>query len=122
MASPYKRRRPSLLRNLWVYRKLVILAMVLGLMLWFVWANNTQVTVLFPFGLGKFASSVGLVSLLSAIFGAAVSALATAVLVTLRRRPAWKAEDNEPGPLPDDRPPPDYAAKTEDGFKESGWS
>ena len=52
MASPYKRRRPSLVRNFWVYRKLIALAMVLGLMLWFIWANNAPVTVSFPFRLG----------------------------------------------------------------------
>ena len=39
MASPYKRRRPSLVRNFWVYRRVVGLAMALGLMLWFIWAG-----------------------------------------------------------------------------------
>ena len=51
-SSPYKRRRPSIVRNFWVYRRLVGLAVVLGLMLWFIWANNAPVTVAFPFGLG----------------------------------------------------------------------
>ena len=122
MASPYKRRRPSLLRNLWVYRKLVALAMVLGLMLWFIWANNAPVTVEFPFGLGKLASTVGLVILLSAVVGAVVTALTMTVIVTLRRRHSWRPEESEAGHLPEDRPPPDYAAKTEEGFKETDWS
>ena len=69
MTSPYKRRRPSILRNFWVYRRLVLVAMVLGLLLWFIWANNEQVTVAFPFRLGKVTSSVGVIILTSALVG-----------------------------------------------------
>src|SRR5262252_1732122 len=69
MASPYKRRRPSIVRNFWVYRRVVGLAMVLGLMLWFIWANNAPVTVSFPFRLGTLTSTTGLVILLSALVG-----------------------------------------------------
>ena len=53
MAYEYKRRRPSIIRNFWVYRRLIGTAILLGLMLWFIWANDAQVTVAFPFGLGK---------------------------------------------------------------------
>jgi uncharacterized integral membrane protein len=122
MASPYKRRRPSLLRNLWIYRKLIVLAMILGLMLWFIWANNAAVTVEFPFGLGQWSSTVGFVSLGSALVGALATALTTAVVVTFRRVRSGRAEGEEPVELPDDRPPADYAAKTPDGFSGPKWS
>ncbi|MDR3632709.1 MAG: DUF1049 domain-containing protein [Isosphaeraceae bacterium] len=123
MASPYKRRRPSLVRNLWIYRKLIVLAMVLGLMLWFIWANNSAVTVEFPFGLGHLSSTVGLVALLSALAGAVVTALAMAVGVTFRRIQASRNDGDEPAAsLDDDRPPPDYAAKTPDGLSDPKWS
>ena len=52
MAYQYKRRRPSIVRNFWVYRRLIGSAVLLGLMLWFIWANDAAVTVAFPFGLG----------------------------------------------------------------------
>ena len=74
MAFTYKRRRPSIVRNFWVYRRLVALAMVLGLMLWFIWANNAPATVAFPFGLGKFESTIGLVILLSSLVGSVATA------------------------------------------------
>ena len=44
-------------------------ALVLGLMLWFIWANNEPVTVAFPFRLGQLTSTVGVVILLSALVG-----------------------------------------------------
>lgn len=122
MASPYRRRRPSLVRNLWVYRKLIVLAMVLGLMLWFIWANNASARVEFPFGLGAWSSTVGVVSLLSALVGAAVTALAMAVAVTFRRLQGTRDQADEPVTLGDDRPPPDYAAKTPDGLSDPKWS
>jgi len=124
MRSPYKGRRPSIVKNFWIYRKLVALAMVLGLMLWFVWANNAPVTVAFPFGLGSFSSSVGLIILLSALVGAVVSALSLTLIHTLKRRrsqnPTW--EETRPSGIPEERPPSDYAAKTTEGFSDSHWS
>jgi uncharacterized integral membrane protein len=122
--SPYKGRRPSLVRNFWIYRRLVALAFALGLMLWFIWANDATVTVAFPFGLGVWTSTTGLVILLSALFGAAVSALAVTLVFTLRRPrgTAAKTEDEPVAPLSGERPPADYAAKTSEGFSESRWS
>jgi uncharacterized integral membrane protein len=113
MTSPYKRRRPSLVRNFWVYRRVVGLAMVLGLMLWFIWANNAAVTVAFPFGLGTFQSTTGLVILLSALVGSVVTALAMTVVFALRQVTASGKghDDAAETPLPDDRPPADYAAE-----------
>src|ERR1700742_3155043 len=86
MTSPYKRRRPSIIRNFFVHRRLVALAMVLGLMLWFIWANNQAVTVAFPFRLGSVSSSLGLVILASALVGSVATALTLTVVQTLRRR------------------------------------
>ena len=69
MPYEYKRRRPSIIRNFWVYRRLIGTAILLGLMLWFISANDAQVTVAFPFGLGKLNSTIGMVILLSALVG-----------------------------------------------------
>jgi len=124
MAFTYKRRRTSIVRNFWVYRRLVLVAMVLGLMLWFIWANNAAATVAFPFGLGKFESTIGLVILLSSLVGSVAGALVLTLVLALRRRnpSGTRGGPNEPSNLPDDRPPPDYASKTTEGFPESRWS
>jgi uncharacterized integral membrane protein len=113
MASPYKRRRPSIVRNFWVYRRLVGLALVLGLMLWFIWANNSAVTVAFPFRLGKLESTLGLVILLSALVGSIATALTMTLVYAWRRvhSSGSPPHDDEIAPLPDDRPPAGYAAK-----------
>jgi uncharacterized integral membrane protein len=121
MASPYKRRRPSIVRNFWVYRRVVGLAMVLGLMLWFIWANNARVTVAFPFGLGTLNSTTGLVILLSALVGSVITALAMTLVIALRKvqYPTRTADDDNP--LPDDRPPADYAAKAAEAPPDDRW-
>jgi uncharacterized integral membrane protein len=122
MTYLYKRRRPSIVRNLWVYRRLIALAMVLGLMLWFIWANNEPVTVAFPFRLGSLSSSLGLVILLSALVGAIVTALTMTLVYTVKRRKSLRLRGgDEPQDLPEDRPPSDYAAKTTEGFPDSHW-
>ena len=123
MASPYKRRRPSLVRNFWVYRRLVGLAMVLGLLLWFISANNTAVTVAFPFGLGQLTSTLGLVILLSASVGSIVTALTMTLVHAWKRMQGLgsRTADDELG-LPDDRPPADYAAKASDVLPDKDWS
>jgi uncharacterized integral membrane protein len=122
--SPYKGRKPSIVRNFWIYRRLIALAFVLGLMLWFIWANDATVTVAFPFGLGVLTSTTGLVILLSALVGSVVTALAMTLFWTLRRAQGTPAKPDEDvaTPLPDDRPPSDYAAKTTEGFPQSRWS
>jgi uncharacterized integral membrane protein len=123
-ASPYKRRRRSIVRNFWIYRRLIALAFVLGLTLWFIWANDATVTVAFPFGLGTLTSRVGLVILLSALLGSVMTALAMTLFLAIRRAQGagggGKGGD-EPAPLTDDRPPTDYARTTEE-FPESRWS
>jgi uncharacterized integral membrane protein len=124
MAYQYKRRRPSILRNFWVYRRLIGTAILLGLMLWFIWANNDPVTVAFPFGLGKLSSTTGIVILLSALVGSLVTILATTVVFALRRLRGGPAPYDSPNPADptSDRPPPDYAAKTTEGFPNAHWS
>jgi uncharacterized integral membrane protein len=127
MPSPYyKRRKRSLVRNLWVYRRLVALAVVVGLLLWFVLTNNERVTIAFPFGLGNFQSTTGLVILLSAMVGSLLTALTMTLLWALRKARVERDEAPEKSPRSpdaDDLPPPDYAAKTGDGLAREGpWS
>jgi uncharacterized integral membrane protein len=127
MGSPYKRRRRSLIRNLWVYRRLVALAVVVGLLLWFVLTNNERVTIAFPFRLGNFQSTTGLVILLSALVGSFLTALTLTLLWALRRgRPDLDDPEEVKAPrarIDDDLPPSDYAAKTGDGLNREGpWS
>ena len=124
MPYQYKRRRPSIIRNFWVYRRLIGTAILLGLMLWFIWANGDPVTVAFPFGLGKLSSTTGIVILLSALVGSILTILATTVVFALRRLRSAPApqEPHNPTDLAGDRPPPDYAAKTTEGFPNPHWS
>ena len=124
MTSPYRRRKPSLIRNLWVYRRLVAAAIVLGLLLWFIVINHAPVTVYFPFGLGKVTSSTGVMILLGAICGSVATGLILTLFVAVRRLksgPAGPADDAGGGDIPEDRPPTDYAAKTTDGFPGTPW-
>jgi uncharacterized integral membrane protein len=124
MPYEYKRRRPSILRNFWVYRRLIGTAILLGLMLWFILANNTQVTVRFPFGLGELTSTTGIVILMSALVGSVATSLIWTVVIAVRRVRGTPSLQDQPNPteLPEDRPPPDYAAKTADGFPNAHWS
>lgn len=127
MGSPYKRRKRSLIRNLWVYRKLVAMAVVAGLLLWFVLTNNERVTIAFPFRLGNFQSTTGLVILLSAMVGSVLTALTLTLIWALRKArtdPDDPVEERQArSPIEDDLPPPDYAAKTGDGLNREGpWS
>ena len=123
MAYQYKRRRPSIIRNFWVYRRLIGTAVLMGLMLWFIWANDAQVTVAFPFRLGTYQSSVGVVILLSALCGSLLTMLGMTVFFALRKIRGGQApsEAVDTRDLDDDRPPTDYAAKTEDGIRNSQW-
>jgi uncharacterized integral membrane protein len=130
MPYEYKRRRPSIIRNFWLYRHLIGTAVLLGLMLWFIWANNAQVTVAFPFGLGALTSTTGVVILLSAMVGSVATILVTTVVIAVRRvRRTQSLQDQpssheqpKPTSLPADRPPRDYAAKTTEGFSNATWS
>jgi uncharacterized integral membrane protein len=124
MAYQYKRRRPSIIRNFWVYRRLIGSAVLLGLMLWFVWANGSAVTVEFPFRLGQLQSTVGVVILLSALLGCLMTFLTLTVVLAARKIRGAQGTSNTPSDAEsvDDRPPPDYAAKTTDGVSNPRWS
>jgi uncharacterized integral membrane protein len=123
-SSPYRGRRPSLVRRFWIYRRLVALAFVLGVMLWFIWANDATIQVAFPFGLGVWPSTTGVVILLSALAGSVLTALGFTVVLAVRRirSPLVKGDDEPAVPPDDDLPPADYAARTGEGFPESRWS
>jgi len=124
MPYEYKRRKPSIIRNFWVYRRLIGTAILLGLMLWFIWANHEPVTVSFPFGLGKLTSTTGVVILLSALVGSLVTILVTTLIFAIRRIRSPHVLHDQPGPTATaaDRPPADYAAKTTEGFPNAHWS
>ena len=124
MAYEYKRRRPSIIRNFWIYRRLIGTAVLLGLMLWFISVNHEQVTVEFPFGLGKLTSTTGIVILLSALVGSVATILVTTVIIAFRRMRRTQIPQDPPKATDAlvDRPPPDYAAKTTEGFSNAHWS
>jgi uncharacterized integral membrane protein len=124
MPYEYKRRRPSIIRNFWVYRRLIGTAILLGLMLWFISVNHDQVTVSFPFGMGKLTSTTGIVILLSALVGSIVTILVTTVILAIRRVKRTQTPQDPPSPTEGtlERPPADYAAKTTEGFSNAHWS
>lgn len=125
MAPPYKRRRSAgFIRNLWVYRRLVLAAILTGLMLWFILMNNTGVSVRFPFGFGPLETTSGMAILLGALAGSVVTALILTIVMTLRKFRSGTDPHVEPDPsaIPEERPPSDYASKAKEGFGDSGWS
>src|SRR5262249_7040923 len=124
MPYEYKRRRPSIIRNFWVYRRLIGTAVLLGLMLWFISVNHEQVTVEFPFGVGKLTSTTGIVILLSALVGSVATILVTTVILAIRRirRAQIPQDPSRTTEEATDRPQPDYAAKTTDGFSNAPWA
>ncbi len=123
MGDPHiPQNRPSdWLRTLWVSRRLVAAAVVVGILVWFIASNNESVTVHFPFGLGRPTASIGLIVLVSAIAGS----LATVLLMTIVRalgkyRPTPRPTETAK-PIPTDRPPADYGARTPEGFPDARW-
>ncbi len=125
MPAPYKRRRSAgFLRNLWIYRRLVAAAFVLGLTLWFIVMNSTSVDVRLPFGFGPWTTTSGVAILLGAVAGSILTALVFTILFTMKRfrHPSDRSDDADPSAIPEDRPPSDYASKTKEGFHDSGWS
>ncbi|MEO6812268.1 MAG: DUF1049 domain-containing protein [Isosphaeraceae bacterium] len=126
MSTPYKRRRPSLIRNFWIYRWMVAAAVVLGLLLGFVFINSDPVTVYFPFSLGQISSTAGVVVLLGALAGSVLTFLVGTVVLALRHykgaATARLLDEPDASSLPEERPPSDYAAKTTEGFSDAPWS
>lgn len=125
MVAPYKRRRSaSLVRNLWVYRRLVAAAIVTGLTLWFIVMNGERIEVRFPFGFGPMATTSGVAILLGAVAGSIITGLVLTIVLTMKRfrRPSGREDLGDPRAIPEDRPPTDYAAKAKEGFPDSNWS
>ena len=125
MPAPYKRRRSAgFIRNLWIYRRLVAAAFVLGLTLWFIMMNNTAVEVRFPFGFGPWNTTSGVAILLGAVAGSILTALVVTIVLTMKRfrHSSDRSDDADSSEIPEDRPPSDYASKTKEGFPDSNWS
>jgi uncharacterized integral membrane protein len=124
MAYQYKRRRLAIVRNFWVYRRLIGAAILLGVLLQFIWANSAPAIVKFPFGLGQYTSTLGVVMLLTALVSSAATILVTTLILALKRirGPHAAQETSHRAAEPSDRPPPDYAAKTTEGFSNAHWS
>ena len=85
---------PQMIRNLWIYRRLLALAVLLGVALFFVLSNREPVKVSFPF-LGGIDSTSGIVMLVSAALGAAVCWLVTTF------RHAWREARGQRTELPE---------------------
>jgi len=124
MAYQYKRRRLAIVRNFWVYRRLIATAVLLGVMLWFIWANSAPAPVKFPFGLGEYTSTVGVVMILTALVSSVATILVLTLIFALKRirAPQSAQEQSHRTEQPGDRPPPNYAAKTTEGFSNAHWS
>jgi len=73
---------PQMIRNLWIYRKVILFAVVLGVIATFVLSNNDPVRVNFPF-LGEISSRSGVVMLICVLLGAGVTWIVMTFRVTL---------------------------------------
>ena len=125
MPYEYKRRRPSIIRNFWVYRRLIGTAVLLGLMLWFIMVNHEQVTVALSVRPGQVDQHER-------------NCHALECLGRLGRRRFWSRPSSLPSggcgarkirkipprttDVDAERPPADYAAKTTEGFSNAHWS
>jgi uncharacterized integral membrane protein len=73
----------QMIRNLWIYRRLIALIVLFGVAMGFVFSNREEVTVKFPL-LGAIRSWSGIVMLVSAALGAVATWLVMTFRVTLR--------------------------------------
>jgi uncharacterized integral membrane protein len=113
----------NLLQTLWISRRIVGAALLVGTLLWFIVTNNQGVTVHLPFGLGHPSASVGIVVLVSAIIGS----IATVLIMTLvwawrRYRHSPKSSRESLQKIPDERPPANYATGATEGFSDASWA
>jgi uncharacterized integral membrane protein len=101
---------PQMIRNLWIYRRVIALAVLLGVIGGFVWANKDPLEVRFPL-LGKIQSSAGVVMLVSVALGAAGTWLVMMIRRTLqsaheaRGEPAHRVAPDPPPSPPATEPP-----------------
>jgi uncharacterized integral membrane protein len=84
---------PKMMQNLWIYRRLLALALMLGVALYFVGMNREAVKVTFPF-LGEIDSTSGIVMLASAALGAVACWLVMTFRYALREARGQRAERN----------------------------
>jgi uncharacterized integral membrane protein len=87
----------AMLRNLWKYRRVIELALVVGVVLSFTVTNRVPVKVTFPF-LGELDSTSGIVMLASAVLGAAACWLVMTFRQALREARdsrTWVERNNE---------------------------
>jgi uncharacterized integral membrane protein len=114
------------LRNLWVARRLVAAAVVLGVLLWFIVINSQSATVYFPFGLGSPTASIGIIVLVSAVAGSIVTGLIMTILWAWKRYRVPSARPNgveSASPSEVDEGTSDgCAAGAEEGFSDARWS
>ena len=89
-------------------------------MLWFIWANDTPVTVAFPFRLGHLDSTLGVVILLSAIVGLADDNSDHDSRVDRRkfRGPQSSSVAQKPNELAEDRPASRLRRQHDRGFSQ----
>jgi uncharacterized integral membrane protein len=87
---------PQMMRNLWIYRRLLMLAVVLGIALSFIVSNRVPLKVTFPF-LGGIDSTSGIVMLASAVLGAAACWLVMTFRHALHEARGQKAETERLG-------------------------
>ena len=106
---------PQMIRNLWIYRRVLLLAVLLGIVLYFVFTNNKPLEVSFPF-IGEISSTSGIVMLASAALGAAACWL----VLTFRR--ALRDAHRERRPVEDPAKPPPGKAPTAEGIAAKGDS
>jgi uncharacterized integral membrane protein len=86
-----------MMRNIWIYRRLLALAVLLGITLSFVVSNREKVKVTFPF-LGEIDSTSGILMLASAALGAAVCWLVMTFRQALHEARDRKAETEHSAP------------------------
>ncbi|ADV61236.1 hypothetical protein Isop_0644 [Isosphaera pallida ATCC 43644] len=85
VASRYTRKRPSVVRTLWVNRWLLAFGFLALCLIWFIWSNNTEVTITFPLGLGVVQSTVAWVLLSSYLVGVVSGVLLALAVMTWNR-------------------------------------
>src|SRR5262245_60709569 len=86
---------PGMIRNLWIYRRIIVLAALLGVALFFIGSNREPVKVTFPF-LGGIDSTSGIVMLASAVLGAALCWLVMTFRLALRDARERRGETARP--------------------------
>ena len=94
---------PRMIRNLWIYRRVLVLAVLLGIAASFVMSNSEPVKVSFPLVRLEISSTSGLVMLVSAALGAG----ATWLVLTFRHAVQSAREQKFRSGEQPEKPPPE---------------